>query len=194
MNILIAEDDLANQNVAELMMKMWGFEFDITSNGKEAVERVQGNHGKYDLCLMDIDMPVMDGCEATKNIRQKSKYFPIMALTADPDFKEKYLEVGMDDFLQKPYDPDQLYNKINELTIKLKKIYFKQNKLCLKKETPMNQKELQELIELKKKGLTKIKLVGIDHTFVLHKNIQNKISYDLIGIHLWYRSGLQGGL
>ena len=68
--------------------------------------------GAYDLCLMDIDMPIMDGLQATKIIRNELKYFPIMALTGNLGAKKRYLETGMDDFLEKPYSIDNLHGKI----------------------------------------------------------------------------------
>ena len=181
MNILIAEDNIDQQILIKILLEDRGYEFDIASNGRKAVDLAKKNKGKYDLCLMDIDMPIMDGFEATGIIRREMQYFPIMAVTGNFGFKDKFLEVGIDDYLQKPYNPDKLYDKINELTVKAVKIYKKQNQIILGKEMPMNPGELSELIELKKKGLTKLKLVGIGHTFVVHKNIQNKISYDLIG-------------
>ncbi len=115
MRILIAEDDAILQLMAGRLMGRWGFEFDMASNGQEAVDQAQRNEGKYDLCLMDIDMPIMNGLEATKIIRQNLKYFPIMALTGNLRAKEAYLAIGMDDFLEKPYSIDNLYQKINML-------------------------------------------------------------------------------
>ncbi len=181
MKILIAEDDLDLQEMAGRLMNRWGFEFDMVSNGQEAVKQAQMHKGEYDICLMDIDMPIMNGFEATKIIRHKLRYFPIMALTGNLRAKQEYLETGIDDFLEKPYKFDVLFDKINELSIKVGEFYMKGNQLHFQKGTPMNQEELQELIQLKKKGLTKLKLVGTDHTFIVHKNIQNKISYDLVG-------------
>ncbi|HJP17046.1 MAG TPA: response regulator [Nitrospinota bacterium] len=180
MKFLIAEDNQFLQELNISLMTIRGYDFDIVSNGKEAVKHAQKNEGKYDLCLMDIDMPLMNGYEATKIIRKKVKYFPIMALTANVNIEDKYLEAGMDDFLEKPYRLDKLCAKINELTVKAVKLHNKQNQISLIKEMPMNQDELRELRELKKKGLTKLKLVGTGHTFVVHRNIQNKISHDLI--------------
>jgi CheY-like chemotaxis protein len=118
MRILIAEDDSALQMMAGRLMGRWGFKFDMASNGQEAVDHAQINEGQYDLCLMDIDMPIMNGLEATKIIRQNLKYFPIMALTGNLRAKEEYLAIGMDGFLEKPYSIDNLYQKINELTVK----------------------------------------------------------------------------
>jgi CheY-like chemotaxis protein len=181
MRILIAEDDITIQEMTGRLMTRWGFDFDLASNGQEAVDQAKVSEGKFDLCLMDIDMPVLNGLEATKVIRRRLKYFPIMAVTGNLRDGEEYLTAGMDDFLEKPYSINNLYSKINNLTTKIEKIYLANDELEIIKETPMNRKELQELIELKKKGLTKLKLIGVGATFVVHKNIQNKISYDLVG-------------
>ncbi len=113
MRILIAEDDRFLQLLVGKLMEYWGFEFDMTSNGQEAVEQAKINEGEYDLCLMDIDMPIMNGIEATKIMRCKLKYFPIMALTGNLEAKQEYLKMGMDDFLGKPYSFDTLYKKIS---------------------------------------------------------------------------------
>ena len=180
MRILIAEDDVSLQLMDKSLMKHWGFEFDIVSNGQEAVDQAKANEGKYDLCLMDIDMPIMNGLEATKTIRRKLKYFPIMALTGNLRAKEEYLAIGMDDFLEKPFPIDKLYQKINELTVKSVKIHKTQNQIRLRKEMPMNSDELRELKELDKRGLTKFSLIDTNHKFITHKNLQNKISHDFI--------------
>ncbi|MDX9762058.1 MAG: response regulator [Desulfomonilia bacterium] len=181
MRILIAEDDTTIQKMTGRLMTHWGFDFDIASNGQEAVNHAKANEGKYDLCLMDIDMPILNGLEATKVIRCRLKYFPIMAVTGNLRGREEYLTAGMDDFLEKPYSINNLYSKINNLTTKVEMIYLANDILKVIMETPMNREELQELIALKKKGLTKLKLVGVGTTFVVHRNIQNKISYDLVG-------------
>ncbi len=179
MKILIAEDDAALQYVARKLMRRWGYNFDIASNGQEAVEQAHMHEGEYDLCLMDIDMPIMNGFEATKIIRQKLKYFPIMALTSHSMAKGKYLEVGMDDFLGKPYGMDELYGKINELTVKKYKFEINGNDIFIKKEMPMDQQHAQELRELAKKNLRKVKFFdGPGSSLIVHKNVTNKISYD----------------
>ncbi|MCG8633141.1 MAG: response regulator [Desulfobacterales bacterium] len=73
MKILIAEDDSMLRTMAGTLMNHWGFDFDMASNGREAVEKARLRNGKYDLCLMDIDMPVLNGLEATKIMREKLK-------------------------------------------------------------------------------------------------------------------------
>ncbi|MBI5207550.1 MAG: response regulator [Candidatus Firestonebacteria bacterium] len=181
MKILVAEDDPFLQMLTGFLIKKWGYECDIATNGRKAVELAKANEGKYDLCLMDIDMPIMNGCEATKTIRQKTKYLPIMALTGNVTFQDKYVDFGMDDFLEKPYDPDMLYCKINELTVKCIKVDVRDNNFYIKKEMPMDSEHLKELRKLREKGLTKLCIRGSGCEVVVDERVQNKISHDLIG-------------
>jgi CheY-like chemotaxis protein len=181
MNILIAEDNQMIQELNSELMESWGFKFDMASNGIEAVEYAKRNRGKYDLCLMDVEMPEMNGIEATRRIRESLPYFPIMAFTANPDYKSECFAAGMDEFAQKPCLPCQLFGIIKELTVKSISVRLNDEDISITKVMPMNPDELQELRGLKKKGLTKLKLVGLGHAFIVHKNIQNKISHDLIG-------------
>lgn len=178
MKILIAEDEAINQTLAGTLMNHWGYDFDMVSNGQEAVEQAQRNEGKYDLCLMDIDMPVMNGFEATKIIRKKLRYFPIMALTANPMSKSKFSEMGMDDFLGKPYQINELYNKINELAVKTYTFKTNKNIVFIKEEMPMDQQHAEEIRMLKKKGLVKVSFGTNVKDLILHKNTTNKISHD----------------
>jgi len=103
--ILLAEDNKINQNVVTDMLNSMGFLCDIAVNGEEALKACQEK--SYDLVLMDCQMPVMDGYEATKNIRRienKEKHIPIVAVTAHvlEDARNKCLEAGMDDYISKP--------------------------------------------------------------------------------------------
>ena len=91
----------------------FGFKTDIAVNGKAAIENMQEN--EYDVILMDLQMPVMDGFEATSFIRNKmNSSIPIIALTADVTTMdvEKCKAVGMDDYISKPIDEKMLYQKI----------------------------------------------------------------------------------
>lgn len=180
MKILVAEDNKDLQETIEMLMGHWSYKFDIAPNGQEAIELAKANEGQYDLCLMDIEMPIMNGFEATRIIRHKMKYIPIMALTGNFLSRAEYLGAGMDDFLQKPYCPDELYDKISELTVKVVTIHKEQNEIVLRKETPVDTEELKELRELDKKGLTKFSLIDTGYKFIVHKNLQNKISHDFI--------------
>lgn len=181
MNLLIVEDDKSSQNFLGLFFKQLGIKFDMASNGKEAVELAKSNEGQYDLCFMDTDMPVMDGFEATKIIRQNASYLPILSTSGDFTYENQLLQVGADDFIAKPFRADVLHRKIIQLTTKAVKIYSVQNKIDIGKEAPMDPNKLKELIELEKKGLAQLVIEGGQQRFVVHKNIQNKMSHVLIG-------------
>jgi CheY-like chemotaxis protein len=111
--ILVAEDVALNQLLIRIILEDFGFETDIAANGKIAVEYLQKN--KYDLVLMDLQMPEMTGFEATAFIRNELKLdIPIIALTADVttvDVK-KCLALGMNDYISKPINEKLLYSKI----------------------------------------------------------------------------------
>lgn len=115
MKVLIAEDNKINVFVATKFLKSWGIQFDVAENGKEAIEKASTN--VYDLILMDLQMPEMDGFDATLAIRKFNKKIPIYALTANAfsDVKSKVLEVGMNDFITKPFIPAELYKKIKSV-------------------------------------------------------------------------------
>ncbi|MFZ2266688.1 MAG: ATP-binding protein [Azonexus sp.] len=110
--ILVAEDDWVNQEVVlELLRDILGLHADLAPDGAQALDLVQKNH--YDLVLMDMQMPEMDGIEATQSIRQIPEYarLPIIAMTANAFAEDRAacLAAGMDDFIAKPVDPDSLF-------------------------------------------------------------------------------------
>lgn len=113
-SILLVEDDLINQEVARTLLVDAGLRVDIADNGKQAVDMVGAN--SYDLVLMDLQMPVMDGLEATKLIRQMpdKASLPILALTANifEEYRRKCAEAGMNDFIGKPVEPMALFATI----------------------------------------------------------------------------------
>lgn len=111
---MIAEDDTVLQFLSRRQLLSLGWDADVASNGAEAV-RLAGLKN-YDLILMDVQMPVMDGLEATVSIRsleaavkESARNVPIIAVTANPD-KKRCLECGMNDFLFKPVLLDELKN------------------------------------------------------------------------------------
>lgn len=181
MKLLIAEDNRLLQMLTCELMELWGYNFDIVANGRDAVENARSKEGKYDLCLMDIDMPIMDGVTAAGIIRRKLRYFPIIALSGNARNRERCLQAGMDDFLAKPYTPEALFEKIDEFTVKSFKLYKYRNHIKMKKEIPMDADHLKELKKLREKGLTKLCIRGTDCEVVVDERVQNKISYDLIG-------------
>jgi two-component system sensor histidine kinase/response regulator len=113
-HVLLAEDNAINTEVARNMLERLGVSVTTAENGAEAVTRLQQQH--VDLVLMDIQMPVMDGYQATQQIRQMPQYakLPIIALTAHAmkGDREKCLAAGMNGHVAKPIDPDELYNAL----------------------------------------------------------------------------------
>ena len=114
-SILLAEDNLINQKVASKLLFKKGAQVDIANNGSEVLDMLEKK--KYDVILMDINMPVLDGFETTQCIRQGNSRFqkiPIIALTASAlaSEKAKCIEVGMDDYLSKPFKAEELFEKI----------------------------------------------------------------------------------
>lgn len=110
--VLIVEDNLTNQLIASELLKSTGLVIHKASNGQEAIELVKKN--VYQLILMDLHMPVMDGFEATRQIREQSST-PIIAITADAleGIQERCLEVGMNDFISKPFIPNEFTTKVS---------------------------------------------------------------------------------
>jgi CheY-like chemotaxis protein len=111
MNILIVEDNIINQKLIVRILKILGEEVDIANNGVEALIAVREK--KYDIILMDIQMPEMDGYEATRRIRTdvpKVNQPVIIAMTANAlqGDREKCIEVGMDDYMSKPILIDEV--------------------------------------------------------------------------------------
>lgn len=116
LDILYVEDVLTNQYLLEEILKEWGVKVEAVSSGKEALERIREK--KYDLVLMDIQMPEMDGYEASQRIRAMEgeyyKQLPILALTANTSksSRGKVIQAGMQDFIIKPVNVDELRNKL----------------------------------------------------------------------------------
>ncbi len=117
-NILLVEDNFSNQQIIILYLKNEVKKIDVAFNGKEALDKF--GKTKYDLILMDIQMPIMDGFKATRKIREVEKstntHTPIIAVTANafPEDKEKCLASGMDDYISKPFQPEDLIRKIKK--------------------------------------------------------------------------------
>lgn len=120
MNVLLVEDNHINKLVVSTLFDKWGIHYDWGENGEEALEFLKKK--KYDIILMDIQMPIMSGLEATEIIRKDLKLnLPIIALTAHAfkEDEERCIESGMDDVIVKPFEPFLLFNKmLNQLYIK----------------------------------------------------------------------------
>jgi CheY-like chemotaxis protein len=112
--ILLAEDNLFNANIARRFITGWGAEMDLVVDGRQALEFAIRK--KYDLILMDVQMPVLDGFACTKKIRKHLPDIPIIAVTASPQSEiiGEIKACGMNDFVSKPFKPNELRNKILE--------------------------------------------------------------------------------
>ncbi|MDX2246082.1 MAG: response regulator [Bacteroidia bacterium] len=114
--ILLVEDNPLNQMVTKKLLSDWGIDIQIANNGKECIENLRAKN--YDLILMDVQMPEMNGYEATRYIREQMepplRDVPIIALTANAftGSDDECLRVGMNDYLSKPIEIDTLYTKI----------------------------------------------------------------------------------
>lgn len=111
-NILLVEDNELNVQVIIELLEEGEFIIDIAENGKKALEKI--NKNKYDLVLMDMQMPVMDGVTATKEIRKDSRYslLPIIAITANAMYSDRHkcINAGMNDYIVKPIDSNELFS------------------------------------------------------------------------------------
>jgi CheY-like chemotaxis protein/two-component sensor histidine kinase len=112
--ILLAEDNAFNANIARRFIAGWGGQLDIVVDGRQALEFVARK--KYDLILMDVQMPVLDGFACTRKIRKHFKDVPIIAITASPknEIINEIIACGMDDFVSKPFKPNELRSKLLE--------------------------------------------------------------------------------
>ena len=119
LRILVAEDNKINQQLAAMLLRNVGHRVDVVENGEQAVEAVR--NGTYDIVLMDVQMPILDGVGATRRIRAfppPTGRVPIIALTAHAmaGDREEYLAAGMDDYLSKPLDTAVLFDKLAVLS------------------------------------------------------------------------------
>lgn len=114
LRVLLVEDNLINVKVAEKILSQWNVTVDVALNGLIATQKYEP--GKYDIVLMDLAMPVMDGYEATINIRFKDISVPIIALTASASYGylEKAMLLGINEYIIKPFNPKELNLKLRK--------------------------------------------------------------------------------
>ncbi len=116
--ILMAEDNVINQRVGKLILQRAGFAIDVVADGSEALEAHRAS--PYDIILMDCQMPIMDGFEASRQIRLLQQPQPIIiAVTANAlvGERERCLGAGMDDYLSKPFQAEQLISLVRKWAV-----------------------------------------------------------------------------
>ncbi len=114
--LLLVEDNVINQKIAEKMLSKIGLKADIANNGKEAIEKILEGNSKFDMILMDVQMPIMNGLDATKELRANHIDIPIIAMTANAmkGDREICIEAGMNDYIGKPVKMDDLSRLIDK--------------------------------------------------------------------------------
>lgn len=119
LNILLAEDNLLNQKIAQKLLEKKGWLVTIAQNGQEALDQLKGKN--FDAVLMDVQMPILDGLEATRMIRRKEEetggHIPVIAMTARAmaEDEKKCLDAGMDAYISKPIDAAKVYETIESM-------------------------------------------------------------------------------
>jgi CheY-like chemotaxis protein len=119
--LLLAEDNPINQKLAVTILQKSGYSIDVVDDGEQAVKAIEG--GTYNLVLMDVQMPGLDGFEATQRIRSSDgeyQHVPIIAMTAHAmsGDRERCLAAGMDDYISKPFDLDELLHTVEKWLVK----------------------------------------------------------------------------
>lgn len=113
-SLLLVEDNPLNMLVLVQFFEIWGVQPDVAENGLQALEKIRGK--TYDLVLMDLHMPELDGIDTTQHIRKELNLtdLPIIALTANalPGIRQKVLDAGMNDYISKPFEPEDLFQKV----------------------------------------------------------------------------------
>jgi CheY-like chemotaxis protein len=120
LHVLLVEDNAVNRLVASRLLQKLGIAVDIAEDGALAVAKLNAAPAAYDLVLMDIQMPVMDGLEATRKLRADARFdaLPIIAMTADAmaDDRQRCLDVGMQDYVAKPIEVPKLLAALEKAT------------------------------------------------------------------------------
>ena len=119
--VLLVEDNLVNQKVVLAILRKKGYQIDVSNDGREALARLEGSRNAYDIVLMDVQMPVLDGLETTRIIRKNPRWdtLPIVAMTAHAmnGDRERCLQAGMNSYVSKPVQPAHLISVIEKLLL-----------------------------------------------------------------------------
>ena len=111
---MLAEDDINNQNIISKYLKKLGLAVDVADNGQDAINKTLDR--EYDLIMMDMQMPILDGLEATRQLRESGKNVPIVSLTANAmqEDRKKCIEAGANDYLSKPIEFNEFYTTLKK--------------------------------------------------------------------------------
>ncbi len=174
-NVLVAEDNIINQKLIRHLLTEAGLNVDLANNGLEAFEKRRT--GDYDLIFMDIQMPVLDGIEATHEILdyeedEEVKHIPIVALTANAlkGDKERFLKEGMDDYISKPLETSELHYVLN------KYLDDKRVSSIVKKETPKKAEATKKVVKKEVKEEVKSETPAPKKRRVLKKRVAKPAS------------------
>ena len=154
--ILLAEDHDINQFLATTLLDEWGTHVEVVENGRDAVQKL--SQKTYDVVLMDIQMPIMNGIEATRIIRRQLKLdVPIIALTANAlkGDSEKYLSTGMNAYVSKPFEPIELFNTIASVIINDPRQKEKPYKTLSRRRPEKKNNESKDLFQNQKSNTSK---------------------------------------
>jgi len=175
--VLVVEDNEANQKVIYHMLDKVGIEADLADNGKVAVKLLEDGF-QYDLVIMDLQMPEMDGFETTRYIRQKLKLnIPIIAMTASAlrNEKIKCLELGMNEYMNKPFVPADLFRELRRFLLKKEEVTGENNQHFIYTESKKLY-SLNHLIELDDLDcLCEVLQIFLESTPVLMNEIKEAI-------------------
>lgn len=176
MNILLVEDDIDLQKVLAQYLKLSGFEVITANHGKHGLEKIQANH--FDICILDVLMPVMDGFSLATKIKALDPDIPIIFLTAKNQKADKLkgLKIGADDYITKPFEVEELVLRIHNIlkrsgkkdieSVQLGCLEIKFNELVIKdpeSEYQLTQREgelLKYLLENKNKVLKREEILN----------------------------------
>jgi PAS domain S-box-containing protein len=185
--ILLVEDDKMNQFVMAKLLRKWLADLSIAENGRQAIDMLERE--EFDIILMDLHMPELDGYEAAMEIRDQNSSIPkhdvpIIALTADitPETRQKVKDSGMNDFITKPIDQDSMFETINKVLINRKTEFIEKQK-DIEEVTDQRPDDLSEIKQHIKLALAGIFDDDLEGTLALIARFLQEIPRAIIGIN-----------
>lgn len=153
-HVLIVEDNKTNQFIAQSILTETGFRVTLTDNGLKGYEVFRENPRDFDVILMDLHMPVMNGYETTELIRKLNSDIPIIAMTADAivGVEEKCRNIGINYYISKPFDPEQFVARVLQVVQASKNVWGKEREIVQEDRTEENSPVLDEVNGIKHMG------------------------------------------